>query len=194
MFPPSGYIYSYPSMFPAEAQDNAVREIEKRAVLMNASATNTWESFLNWDKGLTEFYPKYAKTGIISGVFTTNVPFMIPILQFGFDTYKILRDNATTGGSNSSSGSTTVIFNSHEWRGTNASLSPPFGELQYLTVTEQAATVNGWAKGTVDSFYCTTDGGFHLDDLFDLVALLEEHVEVVTAEQLVDLARQRSNV
>jgi hypothetical protein len=188
MFPPSGYIYSYPSMFPAEAQDNHIREMELRARLMNASATNTWESFLNWEKGLTEFYPKYARTGVISGVFTTNVPFMIPILQFGLETYKVLRDNSTGGNH------TTIIFNSQEWRGTNASLAPPFGQLQYSTPDELAASINGFPRGTIESYYCTTDGGFHLDDLFDLVALLGEHVEVVTAEQLVDLARQRSNV
>jgi hypothetical protein len=57
-----------------------------------------------------------------------------------------------------------------------------------------AAEINGYPPGTVSHLYCTTDGGFTLPMLFELVTLLQEHVEVVSANQLVDLARQRSKL
>ena len=187
MFPPSGYLYSYPSEMPGSAQDSFVRHLEDRAYLMNTSSTVTWESFLDWKNAIDEFYPKYAKDGVIGGVFTVNVPFMIPIFEFGFQSYLVLRN------ANSSNG-TAILFNSREWRGTNASLSPPFGQLQYPTALELAEEINAGMLGSIASIYCTTDGGFTLDDLYELVPNLAKHVEVVSADQLIDLARQRSNV
>ena len=185
VFPPSGFLYSYPSMFPPEVQSDAIKGLEERATIMNAYTTVSWEPFDQWGTALKTFYPKYADTGIITGVFAVNVPFLIPVLEFGLHYYLIL--SSTNG-----SGKSVVVFRPREWRGSNASLSPPFGQPEYLTPVQMAQEISNYPKGTVSHLYCTTDGGFTLGMLFDMVPLLEEHVEVVSANQLVDLAQQRS--
>eukprot|EP00759_Apiculatamorpha_spiralis_P035522 PhF_6_TR36213/c0_g1_i3/m.52849 len=184
MFPPSGYLYSYPAMFPEDVANNAVAGLSKRAHLMNASTTVSWDTFNSWTTGLQNFYPKYAGTNI-NGVFAVNVPFMIPILDFGLEFYKVL-------GSNTSATDNVIIFRPREWRGTDASQSPPFGQAEYLTPTQMANEINTYPGGTVTHLYLTTDGGFVLNDLFTMVGMLQEHVEVVGPSQLVDMARQRS--
>ena len=45
-----------------------------------------------------------------------------------------------------------------------------------------------YAPGTVSYIYMTSDGGGKLDDPYQLVALLGEHVEVVNHETVVDFA------
>ena len=186
-FPPSGYLYSYPSMFPADVQREAVRGLEERAEIMNAFTTVSWEPFDQWGQALSQFYPQYADKGMITGVFAVNVPFLIPVLEFGLHFYLVL--NSTTG-----SGNSVIVFRPREWRGSNASLSPPFGQPEYLTPSQMAHEISTYPRGTVSHLYCTTDGGFTLSMLFEMVPQLEDHVEVVSANQLVDLAKQRSSL
>jgi len=42
-----------------------------------------------------------------------------------------------------------------------------------------AAQLNGYKPGSVIPIYITSDGGANLDDVYQLVAKLGEHVEVV---------------
>ena len=52
-----------------------------------------------------------------------------------------------------------------------------------------------YPPGTVTAIYMTTDGGSGLQDPYDLVALLEDHVEVVDHEAIADFAlRHRRTV
>jgi hypothetical protein len=41
-----------------------------------------------------------------------------------------------------------------------------------------AQEINDYAKGTVSHLYITTDGGWKFDDLYEMVALLDDHVEI----------------
>lgn len=63
-----------------------------------------------------------------------------------------------------------------------------------LTVKNMAAEVNGFPKGTVSHIYLTQDGGANLGTLYDLVPLLDEHVEIVNHNILADMAIQREQV
>lgn len=54
--------------------------------------------------------------------------------------------------------------------------------------TRSLARVCRYPLGTVSAIYTTTDGGSGMQDLYDLVALLGEHVELVDHEALADFA------
>lgn len=79
-----------------------------------------------------------------------------------------------------------VLFKPHEWRGAG-SCKPVWN---CLTLEEMAAEINGYTKGTVGHLYLTSDGGFSISDLFDLVSLLDDHVEILDHERLADMALQ----
>ena len=50
-----------------------------------------------------------------------------------------------------------------------------------------AARINAYPRGTCTHLYLTSDGGGKIADLFDLAALLDEHVEIV-GNEIGDLA------
>jgi hypothetical protein len=75
----------------------------------------------------------------------------------------------------------TVLFQPREWRGTGSGYNQ-------MTVEDFASEINGYKAGTVTHSYVTSDGGFKLQDLYDLVALLDEHVELVDQETLASMA------
>ena len=110
---------------------------------------------------------------------------MFPVPAFGDEYYRVVRSHHDPARN-------VIVFRPREWRGTNATGASPFSAHAYLTVPEMAAEVNAYPGGTVTGFYLTTDGGFTIQNLFDLVASLREHVQVVTGSQLVDMARQRA--
>lgn len=51
-----------------------------------------------------------------------------------------------------------------------------------------AAEINGYKKGSVGHLYLTSDGGFTIQNLYDMVALLDDHVEVVNFNTLSQMA------
>jgi hypothetical protein len=179
-------MYSYGSLFPKDLAEAAISMQAERAYLMNTSFMCAWEPANDWSKALDSYFPLFADKGAISGIVTTNVPFMFPVPAFGDEYYKAVPSQQDPTRN-------VIVFRPREWRGTNASGAPPFSGHQYLTVPEMAAEVNGYKSGTVTGFYLTTDGGFTIQNLFDLVAQLLEHVQVVTGSQLVDMARQRES-
>ena len=58
-----------------------------------------------------------------------------------------------------------------------------------MTVAQMAGVLNSLPLGTVTHIYLTSDGGGNLNMLYELVASLDSHVEVVNHRALVDLAR-----
>eukprot|EP00854_Cymbomonas_tetramitiformis_P005561 gene5561-6746_t len=174
VLPPSGDLYAYPAMMPEDMQANFMSNTERDCVLLNTSASVTWEWFDTWSTAIKHVYPKYAKQNTVRGLFAVNVPYMFPVLNFGpKEHYKIL-------------GGKVVLFKPREWRGpacTPKSACP--------TAHELAAEINGYPKGTVSHIYVTSDGGGNLGDIYDMVAALDEHVEVSNHEMLVQAALQR---
>lgn len=82
-----------------------------------------------------------------------------------------------------------VLFKPREWRGTSKNTTHiPFTGNQHLSAKDMAAELNRYPKGTVSHIYLTSDGGATLGDLYDLVALLDEHVAVVPAGVATDMA------
>ena len=58
--PPSGDLYSYPSMMEPAAQAAFVTNTERDAYLLNTSATVEWEWFANWENASKTYYPRFA--------------------------------------------------------------------------------------------------------------------------------------
>ena len=56
---------------------------------------------------------------------------------------------------------------------------------------DMSAMINDWAAGTVAHFYVTSDGGANLGDIYDIIAGLDEHVEVTNDRVLIDSALAR---
>jgi hypothetical protein len=174
--PPSGHTYSYPgSQGPADAAA-FVAATEADAVLYNTSATVDWEWVGTWGATLANFTPRYAEKGIITALFAVNVPYMVPILEFGpLEFFKVF-------------GGTTVLFKPNEWRGTGGSANPllhPF----LRNATEMAADLVLAPRGTVTAIYLTSDGGGDWSMFEQLAeALAGSHVQVVDHVTLARMA------
>ena len=117
------------------------------------------------------------------GLFAVNVPYAFPALEVdwgGDDRYALLGD----GGDGPP-----VLFRPREWRGNGC--GAPF-RWDCLSARQFAREISGYARGSVVHTYVTSDGGASLDDIYELVGELDDHVEVVHHEALIDLALQRS--
>lgn len=176
VLPPSGDLYSYPGMMSVKDQSSFVTNTERDSRLLNTSGIVTWEWFTWWHKAIRDFYPQYSKNGIVRSAYAVNVPFNLPTLQFRpHEFYKVLNDRF-------------VLFRPFEWRGTSESTSIPFGKHNLLSIKHMGKLINGYPKGTVTAIYMTSDGGAKLQDFYDLVQELDEHVEVVSHTALADMA------
>lgn len=176
VLPPSGHLYSYPGMMSSEDQASFVASTERDSKLLNTSGTVTWEWFTSWHKAIQDFYPQYSKAGIVRSAYAVNVPFNLPTLAFRpHEFYKVFNDRF-------------VLFRPFEWRGTSESGSIPFGKHNLLSAKDMGKLINGYPKGTVTALYMTSDGGAKLQDFYDLVHELDEHVEVVSHTAIADMA------
>lgn len=81
-------------------------------------------------------------------------------------------------------GGKTVLFRPREWRGTTGR------DANQKTEEAMAQEINTYPLGTVTYIYLTSDGGANLDTYYNLVPLLEEHVQIVNARAVADLAVQ----
>ena len=183
VLPPSGHLYAYPgSLQPQDAQA-FVRATEGDAALYNASASVDWEWVGTWGRTIANFTPRYAERGVITALFAVNVPFLLPIAEFGAgEEFKVL------------GGGRVVLFQGNEWRGDSGAATP--GLHPFLrNASEVAAGLLGAPRGTVSAIYLTSDGGGSVGMLDQLAQLLEgTHVQVVDAGTLsrMAIASQRS--
>jgi hypothetical protein len=184
VLPPSGDTYSYPGEMSRENQQQFVNHTEQDAYLMNTSGTVSWEFTGTWGKAIHSFFPQFAKNGIVKACFAVNVPYMIPVLEFKRgEHYRIL--HGETGGE-------VVLFSPREWRGNGTSTFPlKLDAPNVLSPTAMANEINQYPKGTVSHLYTTSDGGFDLTQLEQMVAALHEHVQLVSPNQIVQRALQR---
>jgi hypothetical protein len=176
VLPPSGHLYSYPSAMPPDVQKEFVRLTEQDALMMGTNALVGWEWTGTWPEAFKNYFPRYAANNVVQAIFAVNVPFLIPVLSFPiFDTYRIVNDK-------------TVVFKPRSWRGTDERMPKKF----FLSTDNMAKEINGYRKGTVTHIYTTSDGGFSLSTLYEMVSKLGDHVEIVDSFQLASLALQRS--
>eukprot|EP00656_Telonema_subtile_P053118 TRINITY_DN758_c0_g1_i1.p1 TRINITY_DN758_c0_g1~~TRINITY_DN758_c0_g1_i1.p1 ORF type:complete len:565 (-),score=99.33 TRINITY_DN758_c0_g1_i1:122-1816(-) len=178
VLPPSGHLYAYPSLMQPEDMAQFVNDTERDCQLLNTSGSVAWELTGTWGKAMEDYFPKYAQRDITRGFFAVNVPFMLPVLAFPKGEFYRLLDSKT------------VVFKPHEWRGTTKE-PYPFSEASSVPPSEMARQINAYPPGTVTNIYLTSDGGADLSTLYDLVPLLDGHVQVVNHNVLVEMARQR---
>lgn len=184
VLPPSGHSYSYPGEMSPSDQASFVHATEQDAHLMNLSGTVSWEFSATWGKAIKNFFPRFAPEGIVKACFAVNVPYPFPVLEFGKDEhYKIL---------GAAQGEKMVLFAPREWRG-NGTTPYPFGigVKNQLSPQAMAAELNRYAKGTVSHIYTTSDGGFNLNQLSEMIEHLDEHVKLVSPNEIAMRALQR---
>ncbi|GMH79467.1 hypothetical protein TrLO_g4052 [Triparma laevis f. longispina] len=176
VLPPSGDLYSYPSMMPSEVQDNYIDNVVEDFRLLSTRSSVHWEWFFSWRDAITTYFPKYsAKTDSPTGFFLTNVPFDVPIMQFKLhEDFKIVGENEGV-----------VLFKPNEWRGVSGTSE------QSPSAKDMARRINLAPKGTLRHIYLTSDGGASIDSLYSMVDYLEDHVKIVSADALIDLAIQK---
>ena len=148
---------------------------------MSSSATVHWEWFYRWNHAVKTYFPKFDTNKIVKAFYAVSVPFNFPMLPCltWFCTYK----NKFTV-----IGESTILFHPREWRGTDHSRAEPFASRDYLTPKEMAAEINGYKRGSVGHLYLTSDGGFTIQNLYDMVDMLDDHVEVVNFATLSQMA------
>lgn len=177
MLPPSGYSYAYPGEMSSEAQHEFVAATEQAAAILSTSATVDWEFAGGWKHSIEQYFPLYSRNAIVTGFVAVQVPFDLPVLPFAHDEFfKVLGEDNNI-----------VLFKPREWRGTGGK-KEPFSRRNYLPVEDMAAEINHYPAGTVTCIYLTSDGGADLDTVYDLVRLLDEHVELINHNQAIKFA------
>ena len=181
VLPPSGDLYSYPGTMQENEQLNHARSTERDCELMSTAATVHWEWFYQWNQAISTYFPKFSSKNIVKAFFGVAVPYLIPIIPC--DTYFCIHKNLFTIINDN-----TILFRPREWRGTDESKAPPLAGKDYLTPEKFAEEINGYKRGSVGYVYLTSDGGFTIQNLYDMVAQLDDHVEVVNYNTLVEMA------
>jgi hypothetical protein len=171
VLPPSGHLYAYPALMPPATQAAFVAATETDAWLLNTSTTVEWEVMGTWAAALETYAPRYAARGQVKGLVSVNVPYLVPVLEFGGEPVKVVNGSV-------------AVFAPFEWRGTTGGGPAPFTQ----NATAWAAQLNGMPAGSLVSIYLTSDGGASWQDFGDLAAMLGEHVEVVPPDTLAGLA------
>ena len=179
--PPSGDLYAYPGMMPADMQASFVANTERDASLMDLSSSVAWEWVGWWESAIQHYFPRYSSNGVVRGFFAVNVPYLLPTLPFALnkEKYKLLGEQKSV-----------VLFRPREWRGGRGTKSIQNGKFE-LTAAQMAAEIGSYEAGSVAHLYVTSDGGANLDLVYDMVRQLDAHVEVVGPKTLVEMAVQR---
>lgn len=177
MLPPSGYLYSYPSMMPEEDQATFVARTEAAARILGTHSVVHWEWLDQWKPAVEQFLPRYAhKDGVIQGVFPVNVPYPVE----AFPTWP---EEKTFDVLTGADGGRTVLFRSQSWRGVDGR------DKFHPTPQQMADRLGALRPGTVTWVYMTSDGGLTLDNSFgELTHLLPPHVRLVSADAAARLA------
>eukprot|EP00939_MAST-03C_sp_MAST-3C-sp1_P000953 g953.t1 len=179
--PPSGHTYSYPGEMRDDDQARFVDATEEDCLAYGTSVTVDWEFALHWSNAVRSFYPKYTKRGVVRGIVPVQVPYMLPIaplLLTKYHNFDVINNSL-------------VVFKPNEWRGgRGGNPKIPGDHDRNLPAADMAAKISAYRQGTVEAIYVTSDGGANLDLIYDMIGLLEDHVELVGSEALVEMALQ----
>lgn len=183
MLPPSGFLYAYPASLNEQDQERFIEGTEAAATILGTASTVDWEWATTWPAAETLFLPKYARGGVIRGVFPVNVPYLLPTFT-GWrpgQTFKLLPG---------AGGGEVVLFRPREWRGVDGSgtgILAPYT----LRPEDMARELAGYPRGTVAYVYMTSDGGLNLENSFTaMIPDLPAHVHLVSADSAARLALQ----
>merc|ERR1712135_4207 len=175
VLPPSGHTYSYPSEQSEPDLSNFVKLTEEDAKVIGTTGTVAWEWYDSWHTAMTNYFPKYAANNVVTAGYAVNVPYLMDTLvSWKYNNFNVF-------------GGKFVLFRPHEWRGTTGSSVPGIHDTM-LSVADMASQINNYPKGSVTHIYLTSDGGGKLQDLYDLVAAFDSHVEVVSHNVLTSMA------
>ena len=167
--PPSGSLYSYPSMMSAAGQTAYIEETQRDMNMYSTRCSVHWEWFYSWRAALHGYFPRWGEfASDPRGFVLTNVPYMFPMWIFSGEDFRVVGDSV-------------FLFKPNEWRHSSA------------TPGEMADSLNGLPGGYITPVYTTYDGSLDpIANTIDLVDnLLGEHVVVVSLENLLDLAVQK---
>ncbi|GMH99677.1 hypothetical protein TrVE_jg339 [Triparma verrucosa] len=173
VLPPSGSLYSYPGLFPSDVQDDYINTMDKDMKVYNTRVSVHWEWFYNWRHAISTYFTKWSEFATSPrGFVLANVPYLLPVWIFRGKEYRMVGDNV-------------VLFKPNEWRYSS--------QKQSHTTEEMADILNGFEKGYITPVYMTIDGSLEpIQATHDLVTkYLDDHVEIVTAESLVDLVIEK---
>ena len=172
MLPPIGHTCNYPSQQSEPDLSEFVRLTQVDATVIGTTASVAWEWWDTWRAAMQTYFPKYATKNVVRSDYAMNVPFLFDTLvTWTYNNFNVY-------------GAKYVLFRPHVWRGTKGSLVP--GEHDtLLSLAEMASQINGYPKGTATHIYLTSG---NLQDLYDLVAAFDDHVEDVSHNVLADKA------
>jgi len=186
VLPPSGDLYSYPTMMTSSkigegVQNNFVTNTENDCTILNTNGIVAWEWNGYWKEAVDTYFPKYTNNNIVQALYSENVPYMFPIVRtFPKDETYIQFPNSNL-----------FLFKPREWRGPNTTeTSNEF----YMSSYDIAQEINNYDNGTVTHIYTTSDGGFSISDIFDMVDYLDDYVHIVDSDHMVSLAFQRNQL
>lgn len=176
--PPSGHLYAYPTSLRDEDQDRFIAATERDARVLGVRGTVHWDWFDTWRTAEERVLPKYASAdGVIRGIFPVNVPFSLPAFPWwpAEQFHRVLEGEG---------GGEVAVFRPRQWRGIDDRDNRFF-----LSPQNMAAEIADYPRGTVTAIYMTSDGGLNLENSFmELVRLLPDHVELVSADAAAELA------
>ena len=166
VLPPSGHLYAYPSLMSDADQAAFVAATEADCELLSTSAVVAWEFAGTWEAAIREYFPRYAARGVVQALFATNVLHAARARVWRHE-FKLLGPNNTV-----------ALFKPHEVARPAAAQRAGDG-------------VDGQrlGGGTIAAIYTTSDGASTLSLLDEMVAMLGDHVEIVTHQQLAASAR-----
>lgn len=181
ILPPSGDLYSYPSLMSGQDRANFVNSTEVDAQKLDTSGTMAWEWVFSWEHAIKTYFPLYSLNNIVRGFFLVNVPYPLPIEAF-FGTYKVVGGN-------------TVLFKPlADWQRSTDGNYTGHDKKDNLTPAQMSDKINHLKPGTVTYVYMTHDHGSSIESIYHCVQNLTDHVEVVNHNNLVDMALSRENV
>jgi len=178
IMPPSGTLYSYPGEMPADVQAAYVEQQTQQAIIMNTSGSVHWEWIFTWQQAWNNYFPRYTTlNGTTTRAFFLNdVPWVFPIpgMWLKGETFRFVGDP--------SSPQAAVGFRpAFNWQ-ESGSGGLPFNS------TVIAGLINKFPAGSVQYIYVIQNT--ELASIFDMVSQLDSHIQLVSYEQLVDVARQ----
>ena len=182
ILPPSGALYAYPSLFPADLQAQYVQMTNDAAKVLNTTSSADWEFLGDWMSAIHDYFPRYqVPHGGVKLFLLDQVPYKLPLPSMGFDKVKVLGDP-------SSSDSVVLVRPPF----TVASAGTWDNQKTGLFPADVAAQLSKLDRGDITYVYCITGTSAPQAAIKQMVGLLAPHVEVVGHEQLAGLARQQA--
>jgi GxGYxYP putative glycoside hydrolase C-terminal domain len=172
ILPPSGSLYSYPTLMSDTDQINYIKRQNAQSLEMNTTGSIHWELMLTWDKTFKKFFPKYSlfNQSKVYSFFLNNVPWLIPIIEWPDNkrNYHWVTNNV-------------VVFKpAFNWDPNEKSGGNPH-DYKYI-----ANKINNLRKGSLNYVYVIQQTP--IKDIFDMVDNVNDSVQFIGYQGLQNLA------